>query len=453
MSMVLSRISAESASDIGDVVFVHGLDGHPRKTWCHNPDSGWLDWLDEDAPNICVWSLQYDAKKFSATNKKVCLYDFSTFLLQTLLNKNIGHRPLVFVSHSYGGLVVKKMLHLAATDHKSLGGERLVNQTKGVVFIATPHHELGIVALAKHLPASTTAVVELADGSRQLKQLNDWYRDYAPNKGIITQAYYETSSPILVTSDSADPNVPDVIAMALPFGHSGVCKPQSRDEMPYGNVSRLIADAIPSSFNRTSPVEPLSPRAFLSSLPRENMVALLPKTAGTPFEFHRVIEDAHERLFLAGQNLYFLGCRNNQKNTFDHIIKFLRQGGLVEILVCDPNHADAVSTWQWVTAEAYKRHLEEVHQVFGQWAATIQNEYSDLADRLLIRCAKFVPVSMMIVDPDRQDGYLVVTPNLLEPISRIRSKFLVPKEHDSFEQYWGAYDFLFHCSDEVRDIV
>ena len=34
----LHRISAGEGTPQADVIFIHGLDGHPFKTWQHDPD-------------------------------------------------------------------------------------------------------------------------------------------------------------------------------------------------------------------------------------------------------------------------------------------------------------------------------------------------------------------------------------------------------------------------------
>ena len=51
-------------------------------------------------------------------------------------NEDETARPIVFVAHSLGGIVVKQALVLAKTEAKY---ESISNHTKGIFFFATPH--------------------------------------------------------------------------------------------------------------------------------------------------------------------------------------------------------------------------------------------------------------------------------------------------------------------------
>ena len=75
-----------------------------------------------------------------------------------------GH-PIVFIGHSLGGLLIKQILVQASkkkTDFQSL----LIEQTQGVVFIATPQVPTGnrLKEIAPFfLKASTSSIQEISD--------------------------------------------------------------------------------------------------------------------------------------------------------------------------------------------------------------------------------------------------------------------------------------------------
>jgi pimeloyl-ACP methyl ester carboxylesterase len=110
----------------GDIVFVHGLNGDARLYWCHDgkPENCWPAWLGEDIPDVGVWSLGYEnaafvPRRFTLLRRMglrgfaMPLTDRAKNVLLRLALHRIGERPLVFITHSMGGLLVKQLLHTA----------------------------------------------------------------------------------------------------------------------------------------------------------------------------------------------------------------------------------------------------------------------------------------------------------------------------------------------------
>lgn len=107
----------DDEDDVIDIVAVHGLGGHYEKTWTPNSETpqqqNWLkDLLPSRVPNARVMSFGYN----SAVAFSKSVGDISTFAEQ-LLNKVIQkrrklrnrRRPIVFVCHSLGGIVLKRV--------------------------------------------------------------------------------------------------------------------------------------------------------------------------------------------------------------------------------------------------------------------------------------------------------------------------------------------------------
>ena len=115
MHVLVAKASDEEA--VVDIVALHGLNGHYRKTWTTTPASGegknWLEsFLPEQIPNARIMSYGYNSTvQFSKS-----VADIGTFaeqLLHSLIakrrSKSERTRPVIFICHSLGGLVFKQV--------------------------------------------------------------------------------------------------------------------------------------------------------------------------------------------------------------------------------------------------------------------------------------------------------------------------------------------------------
>lgn len=96
-----------------DIVAVHGLGGHWKKTWTAENGKMWLrDFLPNQLPTARIMSYGYNSK--TAFSKSVTdIEDESTLLLNYLAGERRleveKSRPILFISHSLGGIIVKKV--------------------------------------------------------------------------------------------------------------------------------------------------------------------------------------------------------------------------------------------------------------------------------------------------------------------------------------------------------
>ncbi|KAK0627946.1 hypothetical protein B0T14DRAFT_563709 [Immersiella caudata] len=127
-----------------DIVAIHGLNGTARNTWT-DKQSGkcWLesgDFLPAALPNARIMTFGYNSGlAFSKSRGGIETYarDLLNRLKIVRGDTQARHRPLVFVAHSLGGIVVKKALVIAHEAQHVYGD--VLRSTKGIVFMGTPH--------------------------------------------------------------------------------------------------------------------------------------------------------------------------------------------------------------------------------------------------------------------------------------------------------------------------
>lgn len=159
---------------VADIVFVHGLQGSAYKTWTwkgeavrkkrsifgfRRTDRGreerdeasselfWpADLLCEDYDDLRIMTYGYDSHVshfFTGPANKLNLSQLGEGLLNRLSGERsrskATKRPIIFVAHSLGGLVVKEAL----VESKKYGDEAMKSDvyksTRGIVFFGTPH--------------------------------------------------------------------------------------------------------------------------------------------------------------------------------------------------------------------------------------------------------------------------------------------------------------------------
>lgn len=268
--------SNESAIHSGDpsldVIFVHGLRGGPFKTWrlseCKSSSKSGLvekideeagkegtfwpgEWLSADFPHARLFSLKYKTNLTQWSGSSLPLQEVSSMLLEKLIAAHIGDRPVVFVTHSMGGLVVKQMLHQASAQNRG----NLVRNTVGVVFYSCPHFGSKLADMPWRMgyvfrPAPS--IGELRSGSTRLVELNDFLHDLHKKGSLDVLSFCETKvTPIvegyggwafrmeIVPIESAYPGYGELVVLES-TDHVNSCKPISRTDPSYSETLQFL---------------------------------------------------------------------------------------------------------------------------------------------------------------------------------------------------------------------
>ncbi|KAI0874371.1 ankyrin [Hypoxylon argillaceum] len=129
-----------------DIVAVPGLGADPQRSfgsekniefnWLSDPTAG----IPREIPGARVLLYNYDSRWKGPQAIKQTLYNAAMWLLDALVEHRRGFesRPLVFLAHSMGGLVVAKALTLAAAKPELIDRMRVYECFAGAIFFGTP---------------------------------------------------------------------------------------------------------------------------------------------------------------------------------------------------------------------------------------------------------------------------------------------------------------------------
>ncbi|CAG7845892.1 COMPASS-like H3K4 histone methylase component WDR5B {ECO:0000303/PubMed:19567704} Short=AtWDR5B {ECO:0000303/PubMed:19567704} [Serendipita indica DSM 11827] len=138
-----------------DVVAIHGLDGHREGTWTTDSGVLWLRrFLPVSLPNARVLTYGYDAD----TQNETCvstqnIHGHAQKLAQSLsrMRKGFSRRPIIFVAHDLGGIILKKTLVICHNQRLNSEGDLrdILVSTHGILFFGTPHFGVDANFLAR----------------------------------------------------------------------------------------------------------------------------------------------------------------------------------------------------------------------------------------------------------------------------------------------------------------
>ena len=145
-----------------------------------------------------------------------------------------------------------------AYDYDNPSWKRIVEKTKGIVFLSTPHSGSDIANWVQYIGeiiGTSISVEELKANDSRLRELNTIYRNHPKLKEIPMIVYCEnepTSGIMVVNQTSADPGIPGVIPIPLDENHISICKPQSKQSHLYLKVKKFIKEYLPKASRRNN---------------------------------------------------------------------------------------------------------------------------------------------------------------------------------------------------------
>ncbi|MCJ1432540.1 hypothetical protein MMC27_001897 [Xylographa pallens] len=257
-------------SSLVDVVFVHGLNGDPHNTWTSTPANVFWpadllpQFVEEQKARLLVYGYDADVASLAGSGvTKDKIHNHAERLVADLFaNRRIRkatERPIIFVAHSLGGLVVKRAL-IYSSDITGVRTEHLRSifvSTYGILFLGTPHKGSDVASWGSFLEWLCRAVPKKAiDTSDQLiealktnsETLQNIDRQFAQLIENFHLFFFHEAKPtdfkstlrFVVEEESAAPTLPDVERAGIQADHSHMCK----FENEYSPGFDLVVDGI-----------------------------------------------------------------------------------------------------------------------------------------------------------------------------------------------------------------
>lgn len=136
-------------TNVCSIIAVHGLNPRSKKDVDHAWDT-WRTpagfagrlWLRDDLPNYVseprIFLYEYNATAVYGNDRDTFIGKANELLEAIRIERDdAGTRPIIFLGHSMGGLLIKQALINAHNNRKYAS---VKNATSGLVFFATPHN-------------------------------------------------------------------------------------------------------------------------------------------------------------------------------------------------------------------------------------------------------------------------------------------------------------------------
>lgn len=254
-----------------DIVFVHGLNGHPYSTWASKSGNNvfWpVDLLPEilESKRVRLLTYGYNAGVHAftdGTSNDRIHHHAETLASSLAANRSLREcleRPIIFVCHSLGGLVVKRaLIHCENVSSEKIEHLRSIYvSTYGILFLGTPHNGSDIAKWGLLLQNICSAVLPkrfvetsphligaLRTNNETLQNINSLFAEMMGRFHIYF--FHETRSTdfkgtreLIVDESSAAPYVEGVERMGIDANHSNMCKFDSDGAPGYEAVAEAL---------------------------------------------------------------------------------------------------------------------------------------------------------------------------------------------------------------------
>ncbi|KAF8519397.1 hypothetical protein BU17DRAFT_22048, partial [Hysterangium stoloniferum] len=243
------------------IVAIHGLDGHREASFTAPNGVLWLrDLLPEALPTARILTYGYDARTHGENRSSQTLYDLSTDFVGKLSSFRVhtksDERPLIFIAHSFGGIMLKNaLIHAHISHNKHLPAHKAVEVSSyGIIYLGTPHQGVDLTRWTESLFRSLSTTIQTGDLiTKHLGLHSETLQQQIAQYSAISGRYHTVFC--YETYDTASKNssmdhvpvfsavVPGAIntqALAIHKTHMGLAQFTSRDDNEYDVLMQCL---------------------------------------------------------------------------------------------------------------------------------------------------------------------------------------------------------------------
>lgn len=273
---VHSIANTDNPQRVADIVFVHGLQGSAHSTWTYGTQGAedyffWPEELGVKFQQCGIWTVGYSAGVTEFGSPGMLIAKRALNLVSQFGLKGIGERPVIFICHSMGGLIIKELVVSGAlpSDQKH---SSLVKNTRGILFCGTPHRGSALATLGTLFGVAQKHVKQMKSNEESLNLVHErfilWNKKnpihietFAESHPIRRQKWYGGFLPrlMVVPRTSANPDIGRI--HDVDADHLSLVKP-TRESFVFEQSIRYVTTIIetlpgsPCSIPDTQPLPP-----------------------------------------------------------------------------------------------------------------------------------------------------------------------------------------------------
>ncbi|WBM69342.1 DUF4384 domain-containing protein [Buttiauxella sp. WJP83] len=231
------------------IIFIHGVLGDSHETWATGTGKPeWPDIVfnDKQLQPVDVYAVGYKSGPLARTSN---IEEIAVSMLRSIEDEQIFKRydNVVFVVHSMGGLITKRMLRMLQVNTPES-----FHKVKSVIFFSTPAQGADLAAMAKWISNNPQFEnMKPSDFNPFLQVLdNDWNSLLRARTvdAPFPKSYcaYETEAlwPVIVVPRSGSERGCDETPVAFARNHSTIVKPLSADDEIHKYLRARILESL-----------------------------------------------------------------------------------------------------------------------------------------------------------------------------------------------------------------